>query len=97
MRYASVDARTKSEAVEVLIQSQLTSPTIGHRSRGAAVEAIPPANRRERERLAVLEAQIAQTCYELSRLRGEHRRIAGRLALLQATGLDSPASPSDSE
>jgi len=81
----------------MLIQSQSASPTIGLRSRGAAVEPIPPANRRERERLAVLEAQIAQTCYELSRLRGEHRRISGRLALLQATGLGSVSSPSDSE
>ncbi len=56
--------------------------------------ALTPGQRRERERLAVLEAQIAQTCYELSRLRAEHRRIRGRLALLEATGLSAvPADP----
>ncbi len=65
--------------------------------RGKLTQAATPGQRRERERLALLEAQIAQTCYELSRLRAEHRRIRGRLALLEATGLKPPPVPSDPE
>ncbi len=57
--------------------------------RGVLTEAKTPGQKRERERLALLEAQIAQTCYELSRLRAEHRRIRGRLALLETAGLTS--------
>ena len=67
------------------------------RSGGATRENKQPEYRRERERLAVIEAQIAQTCYELSRLRGEHRRLRSRLALLEATGMDFPAPSSDPE
>ena len=65
--------------------------------RGVLTETTTPGQRRERERLAVLEAQIAQTCYELSRLRAEHRRIRGRLALLLATNLASEPAPFDAE
>ncbi len=63
--------------------------------RGASTET--PGQRRERERLALLEAQIAQTCYELSRLRAEYRRIRGRLAVLEETGLVPQPMPSSLE
>ncbi len=75
------------------LEGRLTYPG----DRGVATEAMTPLQRRERERLAVLEAQIAQTCYELSRLRAEHRRVRGRLALLEATGLAAVPMPSDPE
>lgn len=79
-------------ATQSLSASRVTYPG----DRGVVGGATTPAQRRERERLAVLEAQIAQTCYELSRLRAEHRRIRGHLALVEAPGLGAlpmPANP----
>ncbi len=76
-------------------QSQSADKPNDPGDRGVATEAPTPHQRRERERLAVLEAQIAQTCYELSRLRAEHRRIRGRLALLDETGLMPQTVPSE--
>ncbi len=95
VEYSSIGARQHSEAVDVSTQSQIASPMTYPGDRGVLTGAMTPVQRRDRERLALLEAQIAQTCYELSRLRAEHRRIRGRLALLEATGLSAQSIPSD--
>ncbi len=97
VEYASIGARQHSEAVDVSTLYQPAGLITYPGERGASTETKTPGQRRERERLALLEAQIAQTCYELSRLRAEYRRIRGRLAVLEETGLVPQPMPSSLE
>ena len=90
-------ARQHSEAVDVSTQSRSADLITYPGERLVLTAAKTPDQRRERERLAVIEAQIAQTCYELSRLRAEHRRIRSRLAPLEPVGLGSQAASPDRE
>jgi hypothetical protein len=46
---------------------------------------VRPDVNRKREKLAVLEAEIAQTCYHLGRLRAERRRLCALVDALESS------------
>lgn len=74
------------------------SPVLGAvngRTGAAGSYSARPGNRSDRVRIALLEAEIAQTCYQLSRLRAEHRHLRTRIAPSGAPVADATPALAD--